>query len=96
MPSQISPLTHADLDYARRLPAMYSIAAGVADRFGHVRVRSVGAGAVIAAVVVLFWIGPGNLFPIVIASAAAILFMSSITGASAAYAFKRLRAGARR
>ena len=43
---------------------------------------SVGAGAVAAAIVVLFWTGAGTLFPIAIAIAALVLVVSGVAGAS--------------
>lgn len=55
---------------------------------------NVAAGAAIAMTAALFWVGPGNLFPIVIALGSAILAVCSFLGALAALPFKAASGGA--
>lgn len=50
---------------------------------------NVALGATIAATAVLFSIGPGNLFPIVIVFCAGIALISTIVGASVVAAFQQ-------
>jgi hypothetical protein len=68
-----------------------ALAGAVLDRGTPVRLGVwIGAGGLVAAVVVLFWrVGPGNLFPIAIAVGALVLFVSSVAGVSATRAVKR-------
>ena len=49
----------------------------------------VAVGATIAATAVAFSIGPGTIFPIVIAFCAAVAFVSTIVGASVVAAFQK-------
>jgi hypothetical protein len=58
-----------------------------------VRAANVAAGALVALIVVLSVVGPGNLFPIVIAIGAAITVASAGAGALAGWSLRRLRAG---
>jgi len=52
---------------------------------------SVGGGAAVAALVVLLWqVGPGNLFPIVIVIGTIVLMASSCAGSAAGWMLKRL------
>lgn len=59
-----------------------------------IRAGNVAAGAAIAMTAALFWAGPGNLFPIVIALGTAILAACSFLGAVATLPFKAASGGA--
>ena len=58
-----------------------------------IRGANVAAGAVVVMIVVLSVIGPGNLFPIVIAIGAAIAAGSAGAGALAGWSLRRVRTG---
>ena len=53
-----------------------------------IQAAAVTAGAAIAMTCVLFWVGPGNLFPIVIVLGTVIVAVGSFLGALAALPFK--------
>ena len=56
-----------------------------------IRGANVAAGALVAMVLVLAVVGPGNLFPIVVAIAAVIAAASGGAGALAGWSLRRVR-----